>query len=177
VPKTSGVFLTPSFNISIAKRKYRDMEQIYRSKGIHVVVPPGNYLISDPCYLFSSEEWSEAGESNNWFSDSPIAKTTVNGKEVFFLGFNTTYGDGEYRDNLGNLYDVDSGMIGLIPMEVVEQTKQDISHIANIQNKIVTFDAKTLVSNYDGEFEFGSVWINTNEDNEEEYEDECGYDD
>jgi hypothetical protein len=139
-----------------------------------VIVPAGTYILGDPCYCVPESKWSEAGESNGWFEDSPVATIVVNGVEREFLGFGTTYGDGEYYDSLGRSYCVDSGLIGLVPL--------DIAALEEIGSWVqITFSEDTVVTNRDGFMTFGTeISIATDSldyEDDGEDEDEDVYDD
>lgn len=82
----------------------------------------------------------------------------------FVVGFvSTAYGDGRYRDNLGNYYPVDAGMIGCVPVNAIAETHED--------KTIHTFDKPFKVSyEEEGLICFGDqIKIQTGEEEEEEF--------
>jgi hypothetical protein len=135
-----------------------------------VQVPAGEYFLGDPCYAVPDELWMPLLESNNVFGvgndDGPHSGPvgTVNGVEV--LGFGTAYGDGVYRDQFGNHFPVDAGMIGLTPMELVPDSER-----AGLEGLgvIVTFPYPvTCEDDGEGRLRFGRHEINTADDDEDE---------
>jgi hypothetical protein len=71
------------------------------------------FLVGDPCYHHAFKEgdnWMKLLESSGYFS--PPNVLSFNGRYVG--GASTLYGDGEYPDNEGNNYPVDSGLIGFV---------------------------------------------------------------
>jgi len=118
-----------------------------------VMVPPGSYYLGDPCYSVPDGDWDELLSSCDYFRASPVGK--VRGFEV--LSFSTAYGDGVYKDQHGNAYSVDSGMIGLVPVELC-----DGESLYDEPERMVTFASETLCeTNGDGRLYFGSYFIDT----------------
>jgi hypothetical protein len=78
-----------------------------------VTVPAGEYFLGDPSYAIEPHEvWMHLLESCNYF-EKPIGQLP-DGTEV--IAFNTAYGDGYFPDDHGNMYPVDAGLIGLVPV-------------------------------------------------------------
>jgi len=125
-----------------------------------VIVPPGEYVLGDPCYCFSHETstWDDILESNNVF-ETPM----IEFKDGIVLGFFTYYGDGEYFDQFGQSYGVDAGLIGLVSLNLLEvdrtQSPQD-------DGRIITFLDPTECSETDGRLRFGPFVINTREEDD-----------
>jgi len=121
-----------------------------------VEVPVGTYVIGDPCYSIQAQaEWDEILRTSDYF-ENPIATLTRGGKQYKVLGFRTAWGDGCYDDNLGNVYPVDSGCIGLVPVEIADTQE----HFMYPSVK-VTFDKPTLCENTEGRMKFGNIKIDT----------------
>ena len=84
-------------------------------------LPPGEYLISDPCYVIPRDEWTDFLTDTNMVGDmrkGRISKTYEwKGCKLFVS--NTSHGDGVYHDQFGNEFGVDAGMIGCIPLDLV----------------------------------------------------------
>lgn len=80
-------------------------------------LPAGKYYLGDPCYSFqkSHSRWIKALETSEYF-DKPYTEP----RKGTAVAFNTAYGDGRYRDNKGNSYPVDAGMIGLVPVRMAD---------------------------------------------------------
>lgn len=127
---------------------------------------PGYYYIGDPCYPFE-ESWDELLEKTEYFEN----------EEQNFKGYpiavdRTAYGDGVYTDNYGREYDVDAGVIGIIPVELISIDERGFSK-SQIENHsgmhIVYFDKPfTVETDDEGNFKFGDIEINTKENDEDE---------
>lgn len=140
----------------------------------------GNYYIGDLCYVIKDELWGEFVEA--WFGDKPYQQeneVTINGIRTFCAG--TAHGDGSYTDNYGNVYDVDSGSIGIVEISeeslgkngVVDAVRL-INTIKYVHGQLHTFEEDFQVSAEDGVFKFLSIRIDTDYD---EWDDEDGDDD
>lgn len=135
-----------------------------------IVLPSGTYYVGDPCYVFDHPSWDALGEQTDWF-ETPLA--TLAGRSLVVFG--TAYGDGTYADLDGNLYPVDAGLIGVVPVELIERgviTGQAIAHAPGIEpfGRIVTFYAPFKCYTYQdpdrhsgrpNELHFGAIAIET----------------
>lgn len=136
-----------------------------------VDVPAGTYILGDPCYVIADNQWEPLLKSANYFVDSSVGKLTVGDKTHKVLGFGTAWGDGCYQDNLGNEYPVDSGLIGLVPIEVAQIDESLIMQSMFPPIK-VTFDRPVLCENTNGVMKFGHIRIDTRNEGAEENDDE-----
>lgn len=129
------------------------------SNGVNhaVLVPAGDYFLGDPCYAVPDIHWSPLLESCDCFNQVPVGE--VNGFKV--LSFVTAYGDGTYKDQLGNEYPVDAGMIGLVPVGLIDQAEMKAMYPSYIPGKMVTFDHEVRASCQGGRLTFGQYVINT----------------
>ncbi len=116
----------------------------------------GKYYIGDPCYVID----------DNWegFLDVGQARKSEENETFIFGGYecffaSTSDGDGTFKDNLGNEYDVDSGTIGIIPIELLQMTEEYIKE--NKCGNVVEFDEEFNVKSISGIFTFGHIVINT----------------
>lgn len=126
-----------------------------------VIVSAGEYLLGDPCYVFNGDDWSTLLDSCDVF-DSPVG--TI--REINVLAFPTTYGDGTYLGSDKVLYDVDSGLIGLVPVELVDKK---YNHLYGMPpNKKVVFNKPTACTNDVGDMRFGDIHINTRDEEDED---------
>ena len=75
----------------------------------------GKFYIGDPCYVLSDDIYFDIWEKKYNFEDGVIE---VPDKGAFVV-HGTAYGDGEYNDQYGNSYGVDSGTLAIIPIELV----------------------------------------------------------
>lgn len=127
-----------------------------RIKTALVEIPAGTYVLGDPCYsITSNSDWDELLMTSHYF-ENPIGIVTRGGKTHKVLGFRTAWGDGCYDDNQGNVYPVDSGCIGLVPIEIAD-TQENLMY----PSVKVTFDRPTLCENTGGVMKFGNIKIDT----------------
>ena len=119
----------------------------------------GEYYVGDLCYIFSSENWDEIIEQTCCFGlDDTKADADLYKGDFVYKGYrgwehSTFWGDGEYLDNSDNMYWVDSGMLGIYPIEGCDE-------MAN-GGDFVKFDKPFEVWYDDGTFYFGNVIIKT----------------
>lgn len=137
--------------------------------------PAGTYYIGDLCYCFPNQGPKEPlwGELCNILFNG--VENPQGWKKFFdFHGHrvgtdSTEWGDGRYDGSDGKKYAVDSGSIGILPIELMrfaepEYTDERLSELASI----VTFDKPFRVKFDNGEFWFGDIYINTCDEEEEE---------
>jgi len=128
---------------------------------VEVLVPSGTYVIGDPCYAVPDKYWDALLLSCNYF-ECPIGYVKHGLQKYPVLAFGTKWGDGSYRGTDGKVYDVDAGLIGLVPVEIIVDTADC---------ELITFDKDTLcVDDGLGKLKFGHITIDT--DPSEENEDE-----
>lgn len=83
-----------------------------------VELKPGKYLIGDPCYMLNDTRYVNlCDELDRLNYDGGLA--VIDGKELAV--FSTKYGDGDYKDQFGNRYPVDAGIIGCVPVELADK--------------------------------------------------------
>lgn len=124
-----------------------------------ILAPAGRYYIGDPCYVI--KDWSAACDSTQ-SGGKPIGR--ADGKEFVMLG--TAYGDGGYPDQHENIYCVDSGTIGAVPLRDDEQLDE---HTLSL-GKVHDFPEPFICYAEGGILHFGHITIDTKDD--EEYDDE-----
>ena len=124
------------------------------------MMPAGEYYIGDLCYVMH-KEWDEVcslffkGNTNGSCNQGEFV--LKDGRR--FAGYNTKWGDGEYRDQFNNRYLVDSGCIGCILVsDIVEMDKRNID-LGNVIKMAKEFDT----SNIDGLISFNNITIETND--------------
>lgn len=115
------------------------------------LIPPGTYYLGDPYYVFDQ----------NWYN----ALRTIYGDQPDPLGyqliaFGTAYGDGTYFDQHAHSYPVDAGLIGLVPVQLIERSVHD-AHI-------IVFQTTTECWNDNGILHFGDIIIDTVQADEED---------
>lgn len=121
--------------------------------------PPGTYYIGDPCYVVSDDNWDKLLDDTDFFENESQSY-----KGVQILAGDTMYGDGEYEDNYGRKYGVDAGLIGIMPIDVIDKKYENIEELGSI----VEFDENFVAIVDNGVFKFGDVIINTGDEDDED---------
>ena len=122
----------------------------------------GKYYVGDLCYVMSDDEWSE------------VCSITIKGNQCIegefefkdgrkFAMYSTAWGDGEYQDQYGNCYGVDSGTIGCILADDIKYIGVEPIELHTFATDFVTAGKKEN----DGIIQFGHVIIETNPTYEE----------
>jgi hypothetical protein len=128
-------------------------------KNVGVLVPAGQYVIGDPCYAVPDKDWLPLLETCNYFN-SPIGYVKDGLQKFPVLAFGTKWGDGCYLGTDGNEYGVDAGLLGLVPVELVEDLSEHV---------VVSFARDTLcIDDGSGKLKFGHITIDTDPVEEEE---------
>jgi len=126
----------------------------------------GKYYVGDLCYVMHPQ-WTEVCKQLFADRDDHGCNEGVfilaNGVE--FAMFNTRYGDGVYQDREGRDYPVDSGSIGCILVDAVDDNEAWLDGM-NIIDFAVDFEARKRGS----EIMFGNIIIDTDPPYEEEDE-------
>lgn len=129
----------------------------------------GTYYVGDPCYIFD-KSWDKILTETGCFSGDD--EYTLFGEQCAIGG--TAYGDGCYMDNFGQQYWVDAGLIGILPISLINiDNKLSIEEIRKSEGMhIIECDTDFKVSIKNGIFQFGSIIIDTARiDEEQEDED------
>jgi hypothetical protein len=128
--------------------------------------PAGQYYVGDLCYVMYPE-WDELCDIMFSEDDYLEGELTVQNKRIFLAS--TAYGDGNYADNVGRAYGVDSGSLGIIAVENIAE-----SELPNLNDgHVIEFTTDFIVTAQHGRFNFGGILIDTEYD--EEYDE--GYND
>jgi hypothetical protein len=120
-----------------------------------VTVPPGVYLLADPCYAVPADLWEDLLESCNYF-ETPVGR--VQGQQV--LAFPTAYGDGSYVGSDGYTYGVDSGLIGLT---LLAHERAQLPGLGAVVNLVVA----TRCTWHEGLMTFAAMRIDTRSEGQE----------
>lgn len=138
------------------------------------MMPAGRYYIGDLCYVMDDKEWDD------------FCKITIKGNECLqgefempdgrkFATYSTAWGDGCYRDQFGNEYSVDAGLIGCIRVEDIRADKydkiEDLGLIYEFATDFVTSGGRGN-RNWSGVIQFGRIAIETDPSGDEDYDDE-----
>lgn len=139
----------------------------FKRGATEVTVPPGRYIIGDPCYHVPDDQWERVLDESGLFNAQCWATfTTFDGRTGHVVAFSTAYGDGIYSDDEGRRYPVDAGLIGLIPLDDVNPQELNLS-CANV----IEFKTAVTCRERDGLIAFGSIGINTGDDLPEDEDD------
>jgi hypothetical protein len=132
----------------------------------------GKYYVGDLCYVMGPE-WDEvcslmfAGRTDHGCNQGEF--NLADGRR--FVVFNTAYGDGVYKDQVGRRYYVDAGCIGAIKVDDISVGNDDVDG-----GNVVVFDKPFHPHSDNGILHFGHVVIDTANDSwddEDEDEEEC----
>ena len=126
-------------------------------------LPAGTYYVGDPCYAFKDDHLWMALLDSAW--KGGLVEADADGRS--FTSSSTAYGDGLYRDQHGNEYPVDAGMIGVV---LVDHADEDYVHGMVIHE----FDRPFTVAYNDGTITIGTIVIETGDDDSDDwyYEDD-----
>jgi hypothetical protein len=92
----------------------------------------GKYYLGDPSYVLSEKIYIGILENIYQFKNG---KLNING--IYITIHNTHFGDGVFIDTKNRKYNIQSGLLGLIPLELIEDTNlcKD-GHVFNFENKV-----------------------------------------
>lgn len=144
-----------------------------------VTVPAGRYFVGDPCYATGDDHATWVKWCDRAFIDpnrDEIGSGTYNGYPV--IGVHTMYGDGEFRGTGGRSFPVDSGQIGVVAAEVMENMGVTAEQIDGL-GYVIDFDEDVVIqrNNDTGEIIIGDIVIMTGDEPaetefDEEFEEE-----
>ena len=123
----------------------------------------GEYYVGDLCYVLH-ERWDEVCSliiKGNKCIDGEFE--LADGTKFAIYG--TAYGDGTYRDLVGNEYWVDAGSIGCVLMKDIDLS---VEGNQTMGGQIIDFKNDFITSYDNGVIKFGSVHIDTDPVEEEE---------
>ncbi len=102
------------------------------------------FYIGDICYVLNDDIYDGIWGKIGQYQDGEYA---TGGGNKFAMA-STAYGDGCYDDDYGNVYGVDAGVLGLVPLELV--AKQN-----GVQwGAVFEGEGEATMVAKDGEFEF-----------------------
>lgn len=141
----------------------------------------GVYYVGDLCYVFKDEDWINICDLTTTKTECLHGEFELSDGRRFAM-YGTYWGDGDYRDQQGRRYLVDSGTIGCALMSDITGREDDIrlGDMANTGGgQVIEFKEDFSTSrNEDGIIRIGHVIINTrsddspvDEDEEEMYDD------
>ena len=130
----------------------------------------GLYYIGDPCYAVADKDWLELCSNTGCFgfkTKDDNGNDVINWDDGFFwykgqqcFAHDTAFGDGYYESNQGEGFGVDAGLIGILPMDVVDKENMDSAIRGGAFH---SFQENFYVWEADGVFHFGKeIKIDTN---------------
>jgi len=139
------------------------------------MLPAGKYYVGDLCYVMH-DEWDEVcglffkGRDDHGCNEGEFQ--LKDGRR--FASINTKFGDGGYRDQFGNEYGVDAGLIGCIALTDIElNNKGNFTNGGQIIEFSNSFTAYGSLGqsrlDWDGDIRIGHILIKTGDT--EDYED------
>ncbi len=136
--------------------------------------PSETYYIGDLGYVIHGSAWDEVCNLTFPCSGEEREGRIVlkDGRELFI--FSTAHGDGEFKDQFGNTYGVDSGTLGAIRVEDIrDDTLIELGCFHTFDQPLTDDDCCSV----DDVITFGHIHIDTDplQDDEEDYLDEDWY--
>lgn len=127
-----------------------------------ITMPPGQYYVCDPCYVVPNDRWDEWLEAADYTNAGRYLLAELDGLPI--LGIGTAYGDGEYYDQKGNAYTVDSGLIGITPTRLIPA--KVVRRSSLLYSRFVTAKFQEPFKCYydEGKIIFGRIEIDTTGD-------------
>lgn len=128
------------------------------------------FYVGDICYAMREDLYD-----NVWGKQCHYEDGIFEAEGYRFAVAGTAYGDGTYYDSNGREYGVDAGVIGVVPLELVDESRIERGYIwgGHIFNNTTEcfFDAGEGI--FDIEMNNGCyVHLNTRDEEDEGYEDE-----
>lgn len=148
-------------------------------------LPKGWYMITDPCYVLSREDYekvilknlsvkkmievTESGDKNEMEQLNEMFNSNgiLEHKEHKLFNHGTYIGDGEYLDNEELNYFVDSGQLSCVPIEIIEDEifGREFKKMINVGGRRLEHFKEDFECSYDdGTFQFGDISIDTKGD-------------
>jgi hypothetical protein len=124
---------------------------------------PGKYWIGDPCYVFPHDgpmgnKWDELLAEVEFFE---TAYGELDEGRIKVWASPTAYGDGSYTSNCGEVFSVDSGLLGIVPQETVDYLGRTDNDLAD-SGLFIEFKEPFWVGCLSrGYFSFGHIHIDT----------------
>lgn len=143
----------------------------------------GTYYVGDLCYILSEEngfDWGRVLDETGYLGcykpgtcerlDRDERTGYFSYEGVKFFSSSTAYGDGSYRDEQGNEYDVDAGLIGCFPLDALPKGAAKAGTTAFRGGQVIEFerDFSCRVCDGNGTITIGHVRIDTDPDDDDE---------
>lgn len=141
-------------------RKHLFKAGVYYIGDACYAVKNGNWLslLQETGYLAGNFEYTEHPEDTDGYDDGIF---TYNGQRCFSA--NALDGDGKYYDNKGRRYLVDSGLLAIMPWKCCDGDSMNGGQKVKFKNNFYVWEDS-------GCFSFGDIYIQTNDDADDEYD-------
>lgn len=131
-----------------------------------VTMPPGTYFLGDPCYAIDDRETWDSFLHMAWANEDAYSAglilATIDDQPV--LGMSTLYGDGGYQDQYGaRTFAVDAGMIGLVPVALVERYSDKSREELDRLGLFISTSEPLRCTSMGGTLSFGDIRIETDD--------------
>ncbi len=131
---------------------------------MQATLPAGCYLFVDLCYPFSGQQWDEVCDLLQTHGDDCGIYELADGTRFGLLP--TAHGDGQFSDNHGHSYGVDSGTIGCVRLQDLSpEVAQRFLPYRSYYSRCCTIHTVPFPfrpSADDGVLSFGPISIDTN---------------
>lgn len=125
------------------------------------------FYLGDVCYVLGEDVYYQVWGKENNYEDGIIE---VEGTGFRFAVSSTAFGDGTYYDGEGHEYGVDAGVIGLVPLELVE--KEDGLELGRVFEEHGTAEFEADDGKFFVTLPSGRIVIIDTKGDDEVYEDE-----
>lgn len=140
-------------------------EQEIRPIRREVTLPPGDYVVGDPCYMIDRADWMAWLEAADYENESREHVLAANIDDALAVGVPTAHGDGAYVDQFGYEYGVDAGLIGAVPVHVADAaTDSAYVTMGAVGVTVFTFNAPFRCYYDNGTVVIGHLRIDTDPD-------------
>jgi hypothetical protein len=134
-----------------------------------MTMPAGVYYVGDLCYVMTDDEWDQFCAITIKDNECLEGEFTMpDGRR--FATYGTAYGDGEYKDQYGNQYGVDAGLIGCIKLTDIKLNVSDVHYLGAVHTFANDFETTggRNDTHWDGIIHIGHVRIETDPQVEDE---------
>ena len=96
----------------------------------------GTYYVGDLCYVFKDENWQTLLKETDYLRDFSRYEGKV-------WASSTKWGDGRYPDEEGNSYPVDSGTIGVVSIDLIDDmSKTSLGRVIDAEREFTCYTDK-----------------------------------
>lgn len=114
-----------------------------------------------PLLLLFGGNWDRLLAATNYLAEGRVTLFENNEEARRLIAFHTAHGDGVYEDEDGNQYPVDAGMIGAIPVELIDSDKLATIRRYGNMGHFAEFRTHFICEANHYNLRFGRIRINT----------------